>query len=88
MVVDPEWTPEISQYNHPVILLSSEAMKALQGTKFYDRTKLDIAEDVDVHSRNLTYNGFARMSITFPNWRHVMMTSEWVQWIQHSWHYP
>lgn len=73
LVIDPEWTPSISQYNHPAILLSSEAMKALQGTKFYDRTKLDIAEDVDVHSRNLTYNGFARMSITFPNWRHVMM---------------
>lgn len=72
-VVDPEWTPTISATNHPVILLSSEAMKALQGTKFYDRTKLDIMTDVDVHSRNLTYNGFARMSITHPNWRHVMM---------------
>lgn len=31
-VVDPEWTPTISSTNHPVILLSSEAMKALQGT--------------------------------------------------------
>lgn len=72
-VVDPEWTPTISSTNHPVILLSNEAMKALQGTKFYDRTKLDIMTDVDVHSRNLTYNGFARMSITHPNWRHVMM---------------
>lgn len=72
-VVDPEWTPTISSTNHPVILLSSEAMKALQGTKFFDRTKLDIATDVDVHSRNLTYNGYARMSITHPNWRHVMM---------------
>jgi len=73
LVVDPEWTPVISQSNHPVILQSSEALKALQGTKFYDRTKLDIMTDTDVHSRNLTYNGFARMSITFPNWRHVMM---------------
>ena len=74
LVVDQEWTPtDISASNHPVILLSSEALKALQGTKFYDRTDLDIETDVDVHSRNLTYNGFARMSITFPNWRHVMM---------------
>jgi hypothetical protein len=53
--------------------MSSEAQKALQGMKFFDRTPLDIAVDEDVHSRNLTYNGFARMSITFPNWRHVMM---------------
>ena len=73
LVVDPLWTPSITQTNHPVIIMSSEAMKALQGTKFYDRTDLDIETDVDVHSRNLTYNGFARMSITFPNWRHVMM---------------
>ena len=73
LVVDPEWTPTISASNHPVILMSSEALKVLQGTKFYDRTALDIENDVDVHSRNLTYNGFARMSITFPNWRHVMM---------------
>ena len=71
-VVDPEWTPQISATSHPVILLSSQAMKALQGTKFYDRTKLDILSREDEHTRNLTYNGFARMSITFPNWRHVM----------------
>ena len=73
LVVDPLWTPTISASNHPVIIMSSEALKALQGTKFYDRTDLDIETDVDVHSRNLTYNGFARMSIAFPNWRHVMM---------------
>ena len=73
LVIDPEWTPTISATNHPVILLSSEAMKAIQGTKFYDRTGLDIASDVDVHTRNLTYNGFARMSVAFPNWRHMMM---------------
>ena len=73
LVVDPEWQPEISATKHPVILESSEALKALQGTKFYDRTKLDILSREDEHTRNLTYNGFARMSITFPNWRHVMM---------------
>ena len=73
LVVDPLWTPEISSTNHPIIIMSSEAQKALQGIKFYDRTPLDIAVDEDVHSRNLTYNGFARMSITFPNWRQAMM---------------
>ena len=73
LVVDPEWQPTISASNHPVILQSSKALKALQGTKFYDRTKLDILSREDEHTRNLTYNGFARMSISFPNWRHVMM---------------
>ena len=76
IVVDPLWTPTISATNHPIILLSSEAQKALQGTKFYDRTALDVMVDEDVHTRNLTYNGFARMSITHPNWRHVMMIGD------------
>ncbi len=73
IVVDPLWTPVIAAANHPIIIMSSEALKALQGTKFYDRTVLDVAADENVHSRNLIYNGFARMSITFPNWRHTMM---------------
>lgn len=76
LVVDPLWTPTISATDHPIIIYSSEALKALQGVKFYDRTALDIENDVDVHSRNLTYNGFARMSITFPNWRHAMLIGD------------
>ena len=48
-------------------------MKTLQGTKFYDRTDLDIETDVDVHSRNLTYNGFARIGVGFTNWRHALL---------------
>mgnify|MGYP003571259375 CR=1 FL=1 len=77
IVVDPLWTPaNISATYHPIIIMSSEAMKALQGTKFYDRTDLDVAADEDVHSRNLTYNGFARMSVTFPNWRHAMLIGD------------
>jgi hypothetical protein len=74
LVVDPLWTPSnLGESNHPIIIYSSEALKALQGCKFYDRTALDIMVDEDVHTRNLTYNGFARMAITFPNWRHAMM---------------
>lgn len=74
LVVDPLWTPSnLGENNHPIIIMSSEALKALQGTKFYDRTALDVMVDEDVHTRNLTYNGFARMAITFPNWRHAMM---------------
>lgn len=73
LFVDYLWTPEISATNHPLIITSSEANKALQGMKFYDRTPLDVMVDEDVHTRNLSYNGFARMSITFPNWRQAMM---------------
>ena len=70
LVVDPLWTPESG---NPYILMSSKANKALLGTRVYDRTPLDIQNDVDVRSRNLIYNGFARMSVGFTNWRHVLM---------------
>jgi len=70
LVVDYLWTEATG---HPYIVMSSKANKALLASRFYDRTKLDIMNDVDVHSRNLTYNGFGRMSCGFTNWRHVAM---------------
>lgn len=70
LVVDYLWT---GNTGHPVILMSSKANQALRATRFYNRTDLDIENDVDVHSRNLTYNGFARCSVGFTNWRHVLM---------------
>lgn len=70
LVVDYLWT---GNTGHPAILMSSKANKALLATRLYDRTPLDVANDTDVHSRNMTYNGFARMSVGFTNWRHVLM---------------
>jgi len=70
LVVDYLWTPDSG---HPSILMSSKALKALQGTKFYDRTPLDIENEVKISSRNMVYNGFARFSMAFTNWRHVLM---------------
>ena len=73
LVVDPLWTPTISATNHPIIVMSSEAQRALKGTRLFDRTPLDIENDTDVHSRNLTYNGFARIGVGFTNWRHALL---------------
>ncbi len=70
LVVDYLWTPATG---HPSILMSSKALKALEGTKFYDRTPLDIENEVKISSRNMVYNGFARFAMTFTNWRHVLM---------------
>lgn len=70
LVVDYLWT---GNTGHPAILMSSQANKALRATRFYNRTELDVANDVDVHSRNMTYNGFARCSVGFTNWRHVLL---------------
>ena len=73
IVVNPLWTPTISSTSHPLIIMSSEALKELQGTKFFTRTPLDIENEVKVESRNMVYNGFERYSLAFTNWRHVAL---------------
>ena len=70
LVVDYLWTPASG---NPFILQSSKALKALLGTRFFNRTVLDIENEQKVESRNLVYNGFARWSAGFTNWRHVIM---------------
>ena len=70
LVVDYLWTPESG---NPYILMSSEANKELLGTRFFNRKGLDVQNEVKIESRNLVYNGFARWSAGFTNWRHVLM---------------
>ena len=71
LVVDPLW--EAAAGTAPYILMSDEANKAYNGTVFYDRVALDVKNDVDIHTRNLIYNGYARFSVGAYNWRHVIM---------------
>lgn len=71
LVVDPLW--QAAPNTAPYIIMSDEANKAYNGTVFYDRTALDIQNDVDIDSRNLKYNGFMRISCGFNNWRHVLL---------------
>jgi hypothetical protein len=75
LVVDHLWTPTIAdQSAAPAIIMSSEANKDLMGNTFWDRVDLDIASEVETKSRNLVYNGYARWSAGFYNWRQVIMT--------------
>lgn len=70
MVVNPLWTPETG---NPYILMSSKANKALLASRFYNRTDLDVENEVKIESRNMVYNGFGRFVGGFTNWRHVIM---------------
>lgn len=70
LVVDYLWTPATGD---PYIIMSSQANKELMATRLYDRTPLDVENEIKTESRNLVYNGFARMSVGFTNWRHVIM---------------
>jgi len=70
LVVDYLWTPDSG---NPYIIMSSQGNKQLMGTRLYDRTILDVENEVKTESRNLVYNGFARIGVGFTNWRHVLM---------------
>lgn len=71
LIVLPTW--QAAAGKNPYILMSSEANKELRGTVLYDRTPLDIRNWVDDSTRNLNWNGRARMSCGFNNWRHVIL---------------
>lgn len=59
--------------NNDFILMSSQANKEMLASIFYDRTALDISDDIDIESRTLKYNGRGRMGVGHTNWRHVLL---------------
>lgn len=71
LIVLPTW--QVAEGKNPYIIMSSAANKELRGTVLFDRTKLDVRNWVDNSTRNLIWNGRARMSCGFNNWRHVIM---------------
>lgn len=71
LVVDNLWQYDPSG-TCPYIIMSDEANDAYNGTVFYDRTPLDVKSEVKIENRNLVTTGYARMSVGFNNWRHVI----------------
>jgi len=66
LVVDHRW--EAAANTEPYILMSSEALKELNAGVFFDRVPLDVANEVDINSRNLKWSGYTRFSAGFFNW--------------------
>lgn len=71
LIIDPSW--QVSAGAEPFILMSSQANKELLGNKFYDRIALDVTAHVDQDTDDMIWNGYARMSVGFPSWQHVIM---------------
>ena len=67
LIVDHRWTAAAN--TAPYIIMSSEANKELNAGVFYDRVALDVANEVDINSRNLKWSGYARWSAGFYDWR-------------------
>lgn len=66
LVVDHRW--EAATGTEPYILISSEAQRELNAGVFFDRVPLDVANEVDINSRNLKWSGYTRFSAGFFNW--------------------
>lgn len=71
LIVDHRW--ENTQTKVPYILMSSEALRELNAGVFYDRVPLDVANEVDINSRNLKWSGYTRFSAGFYDWRAFLM---------------
>jgi len=71
LIVDHRW--ENTQTKVPYILISSEALKELNAGVFYDRVPLDVANEVEINSRNLKWSGYTRFSAGFYDWRAFIM---------------
>lgn len=70
LVVNHRW--EAAAGTSPYLIMSSEANEALQGNVFYNRVDLDIANEIDIKTRNLDWSGYTRFSAGFYNWRHII----------------
>ena len=71
LVIDHRWAAAAG--TKPYIILSSEAQKELNAGVFFDRVALDVANEVDINSRNLKWSGYARWSAGFYDWRFAIM---------------
>lgn len=71
LIVNHRW--EAPAGASPYILQSSEANEALRALMFYNRLALDIANEIDLDTRNFKWNGYTRFSVGAFNWRGCIM---------------
>ena len=71
LVVNHRW--EAAASTEPYIIASSEALRELNAGVFFDRVPLDVANEVDINSRDLKWSGYARWSAGFYDWRAFIM---------------
>ncbi len=55
------------------MVMSSEANENLLANMFFNRVKLDIASDIDKHTRNMFWNGYCRFGVGFTTWKHIAL---------------
>lgn len=71
LVVNHRWISDTEKT--PYIIMSSEAQRDKEASVFYDRVPLDVANEVNLKTRNLEWSGYTRMSAGFYTWDHVIL---------------
>ena len=69
IVILPSWIAVCDE----MIVMSSEANKALGGNMFFERVPLTISNWVDHHTGNYIWNGRCRFGVGFGTYKHMVM---------------
>ncbi len=68
IIVLPTWTTNYDE----MMIMSSEANKALAGNLFFDRVPLTVSSWVDHHTGNYNWTGRCRFGIGFGTYKHII----------------
>ena len=71
VIINPYWT--VSGTEKPFILMDSRFNEMDGAAVWYDRVKLETEAFVDRDTNAAVYNGYARWSAGFNNWRGMVM---------------
>lgn len=72
IVILPTWTSEYDE----MLVMSSEANKALAGNLFFERVPLTVTSWVDNHTGNYNWTGRCRFGIGFGSYKHILKVTE------------
>ena len=69
VIVMPSWQAP----DNRVMIMSSEANKALSGNMFFNRVPLTVSNWVDNHTGNYIWNGRCRFGVGFGSYKHILL---------------
>lgn len=69
LVVLPGWRTASDQF----MIMSDDANRQLGANMFYNRVKLDIANEIETKTRNFNWNGYCRFGVGFTTWKHILL---------------
>lgn len=72
IVVLTDWNPATPS----IMVMSSEANKALAGNMFFNRVPLTVSNWIDKHTGNYIWNGRCRFGVGFGTYKHILMCEE------------